>query len=69
MGMTRQITLDKMRDIILNRLRVPQLMPFDVNFLCKKYIISVPNQVQYEKLLDDLEHLTKASTGVSNVGN
>ena len=30
-------------------------MPFDVIFLAKKYIHHIPNMVQYEKLLEDIE--------------
>lgn len=31
------------------------MMPFDVIFLAKKYIHHIPNMIQYEKLLEDIE--------------
>ena len=40
---------------------------FDVNFLCKRYIMNIPNQIQYEKFLDDID--IHSRTSFSHVGN
>ena len=42
-------------------------MPFDVVFMCKKYIMNMPSIVLYEKFLDDLDSITKSA--FSNMGS
>lgn len=42
-------------------------MKNDVIFLCKRYIETVANMVHYEKLLDDVESITRGK--YSNIGD
>lgn len=58
-----------MKDVILNRLRTPTLMPFDVVFLSKKYIQNLPNIILYDKMLEDLSFLTNQSHHGGNLTN
>ena len=59
MRQTKMVSVDNMKEIFLNRLRIPSLDQMDIAFVCKKYVISVPNMVHYEKLLDDLAAITR----------
>lgn len=42
-------------------------MQLDVVFLSKRYIETVPNMVHYEKLLDDVESISRGK--FSNIGD
>lgn len=53
------MSVEDLSDVILNKLRLPTIGKSDVVFLAKKYIHSLPNQVQYEKMIDDFNTLSR----------
>lgn len=57
----KTIRLQTLKEIILNQIRAPHVMEIDVDLLCKKYIQNIPSIVPYERLLDDIEALSKTS--------
>lgn len=64
---SKVISVDNFIDLVINRLRIPEMLQIDSIFLCKRYIETLQNQVHYEKLLDDVEALQKGK--FSHVGD
>lgn len=54
-----------MEEIIKGRLKLP-ISHLDIKFLCKRYIENIPNEVHYDKLLDDLETFTRGKFSNTN---
>lgn len=59
----KYISFDELSDVVLNKLRVPSLGKSDVVFLAKRYIHTLPNQVHYEKMLDDFNNQSRGQLG------
>lgn len=60
LGSQQTVSVDALCDVILNKLRVPMLGKTEVIFLARKYIQAMPNQVQYEHLMDDFQALARS---------
>lgn len=56
---SQMISVESLKDIILNRMLIRDLTSQDVFFLSLKYIQSVPNMIHYEKFLEDIEGIFK----------
>jgi hypothetical protein len=61
------ISVDSFCEVVLNKMQVPSMGKPDLLFLARRYIQTLPNYIQYEKLLDDMNFIQKSS--FSNVAN